>query len=118
MPATQTRDGFQPFCYEHHVELNRNKIHSTTEGEPNQHITFACPVPDCLVQFNSSKGYFMLNQNGNGNGTGAQPGPRVRCETDGAPMYLSEILPERRSLRLWKCPVCKIVRANSDVSAA
>lgn len=31
-------------------------------------------------------------------------------------MYLSEYLPERPSLRLWKCPLYKTVRANGEVS--
>ena len=45
-----------------------------------------------------------------------EPCPCVKCERDGAPMYLSEYLPERPSLRLWKCPLCKTVRANGEVS--
>ena len=118
MAATQVRHEFLPFCYEHHVEMNRNQIRATTEGGHTQEITFACPAPDCLVLFSSSMGYFMLDQDGNGNGIEAEPGPEVRREKDGAPMYLSEVLPERRSLRLWKCPLCKIVRANGEVSAA
>ena len=95
---------FSPFCYEHHVEMNRNGILSTAKGGPTEGITFACPEPDCLVHYHSSKGYFMLSQDEKGNGIKPEPGPGVRCEKDGAPMYLSEFLPERRSLRLWKCP--------------
>ena len=69
MAATQTRYEFLPFCYERHVEMNHNQIASTIEGGPTQGITFACPEPDCLVHYNSVKGYFMLTRHENGNGS-------------------------------------------------
>lgn len=115
MAATQMIHGFQPFCYEHHVAMNSNGIHATAEG-PTQETTFACREPACLVRYNSAKGYFMFTGDANGNGFKPEPGPQVNCEQDGAPMYLSEFLPERPSLRLWKCPRCRVVRANSEVT--
>jgi len=82
MAATQTRYEFLPFCYERHVEMNHNQIASTIEGGPTQGITFACPEPDCLVHYNSVKGYFMLTRHENGNGSKPEQGPGVRCEKD------------------------------------
>lgn len=114
MTATQIRSEFLPFCYEHHIVMNPDQILSTTEERPTHEATFACIEPDCLVRYNSSKGYFLLAEDASGNGVKPEPGPRVRCERDGAAMYLSEFLPERPSLRLWKCPLCRIVRANIE----
>ena len=118
MTATQKRYEFQPLCYMHHVEMKPNETLPTTEKRSPQGITFACPKPDCLVHYNNSKGYFMLTQNTSGNWGEPEPGPLVRCERDRSPMFLSEFLPDRWSLRLWKCPLCKIVRANGEVPAA
>lgn len=109
---------FLPFCYECHVEMNRIQILSMTRGMPARGISFVCPEPDCLVHYNSLKGYFVFSRAENGDGIKPEPGPEVRCEKDGAPMYLSEFLPERPSLRLWKCPLCRIVRANSETTVA
>lgn len=120
MAATQTRSGshrFHPFCYEHHVAMNSTQTSSAAEGLTHE-TTFACLERECLVRYSSSKGYFMFPHDANGNGSKPEPGPRVRCERDGAPMYLSEFLPERPSLRLWKCPLCNLVRANTEVTAA
>lgn len=116
MTATQSRYEFQPFCYKHQVEMKPKKtLPTTTKGSG---ITFACPRPDCFVHYNSAKGYFMLTQNASGNWGETEPRLLVRCERDRAPMFLSEFFPDRWSLRLWKCPVCKTVRPNAEVSAA
>ena len=106
MTATQTKYEFGPFCYEHHIKMDPNQtLPPRTENGRTQGITFACPAPGCLVLYNGAMGYFML-----------EPCPCVKCEKDGAPMYLSEYFPERPSLRLWKCPLCKTVRANGEAS--
>lgn len=117
MTATQTRYEFQPFCYKHQVEMNPKKTQPKTARGPTQQITFACPRHDCLVHYNTSQGYFLL-QNASGNRGKPEPGLLVRCERDRSPMYLSEFFPDRWSLRLWKCPLCHTVRANAEVSAA
>ena len=118
MGATQMRFEFRPFCYEHQVQMKPNQTLRTTEKWPNYGITFACPNPDCLVHYNSSKGYFLLTHDTSGNWGQPKPGPLILCEKDRSPMYLSEFFPDRRSLRLWKCPQCKTVRANAEISAA
>lgn len=84
MAATQMRYGFQPFCYEHQVEMKPNQTLRTIEKRPTQGITFACPKPDGLVYYNSARGYFMLTRDESGNW----------------------------GLRLGKCPFCKIVRVR------
>ena len=118
MTTTRTRNGFQPLCYKHQVEMTPNQTLRTTERVPPQRITFACPRPDCLVHYNSTKGYFMLALNASGNWGEPEPGPLVACERDRAPMYLSEFIADRWALRLWKCPLCKTVCANAEFSAA
>ena len=117
MTTARTRNGYQPLCYKHQVEMNANQTLRTTEKVPTQLITFACPRPDCSVHYNSSKGYFMLALNAIRNWGEPEPGPLVRCERDRAPMYLSEFIPDRWALRLWKCPLCKTVRPNAEFSA-
>jgi len=118
MAATQMRHEFQPFCYKHQVEMKPNQKPRAIEKRPAQGITFVCPNRDCLVHYNSSKGYFAIAQDARGNLGQPEPGLLVRCEMDKAPMFLSEFFPDRWTLRLWKCPLCKTVRANPEVSAA
>lgn len=118
MTATQARYEFQPFCYKHQVEMKPAQTLRTTERVPAQQITFACPRPECLLHYNSSLGYFLLPQNGRGKYGKPEPGLLVRCERDRAPMFLFEFFPNRWTLRLWKCPLCKTVRANAELSAA
>lgn len=118
MALTLMRFEFLPFCYRHNVEMKPDQTLPATEKEPAQPITFACPRAGCFVRYNSSNGYLVLTQDASGDWAGEDLGPLVRCEKDRAPMYLSEFLTERRNLRLWKCPICKTVRANAEVSVA
>lgn len=118
MTATHRKYEFQPFCYKHQVEMKPKQTLRAIEQRPMQGITFACPNLDCLVHYNSSKGYFVLTHDARGNWGQPEPGPQVRCERDRSPMYLSEFFPDRWSLRLWKCPLCKTVRANAEVPVA
>jgi hypothetical protein len=60
---------------------------------------------DCFFHYSSSHGYFIPSQNGSGIETDSLM-PRVRCEKDGIPMYFAEVLPGKKSFRLWKCPKC------------
>jgi len=104
-------------CYEHHIQMQPNQIFVGTDGVRTQVLAYACPEPDCFVHYSSSYGYFIPSRNGSGIETiGTDPlMPRVRCEMDGMPMYLVEVLPERKSFRLWKCPKCAMNHAkNSD----
>jgi hypothetical protein len=105
-----------PLCHEHHVEMKLNQILLTTGSEHTETLAFACLEPDCLVHYSNTLGYFIPTQNGAGTETDSMP--RVRCEQDGMPMYLAEVLPERRSFRLWKCPQCNLCHASGALSAA
>ena len=81
-----------------------------TSGEWTQILAYTCPEPDCLVHYHASRGYFIADQNENGNKL--EMTPDVRCPHGGASMYLAEVLPERKSFRLWKCPECKMNHSN------
>jgi hypothetical protein len=100
MPATQPSKKLRALCHEHHVEMRLN-----------QSLTYVCTEHDCLVRYNTSRGYFMLSQNGN---IEEDMVPRVRCPHDGAPMYLDEISVEKRDFRLWRCPQCEASRSNEE----
>ncbi len=112
MPATQPSKELRAFCYEHHVKMRLNQSLLNSEGDATQTLAYACTEPDCLVHYNTTRGYFMLSQNGNTN----EPDmvPRVRCPHDGTPMYLAEIDPEKRGFRLWICPQCDRRRTNEE----
>jgi hypothetical protein len=114
MPIAQLRMEIKALCHEHHIQMKLNQIFVTTDGARTQVPAYACPEPDCVVHYSSSHGYFIPSQNGNGVETNSLM-PRVRCEMDGMPMYLVEVLPERKSFRLWKCPKCTMNHAiNGD----
>jgi hypothetical protein len=112
MPAAKPTRELRPLCYEHHREMKLNRSFLNTDGDETQTIVYGCTEPDCLVHYNASRGYFMLNQNGNRDET--EIVPRVRCVLDGAPMYLAEINPEKRGFRQWTCPHCGAKRTNEE----
>jgi len=113
MPATQPSKELRAFCHEHHVEmrLNQNPLNSGGDG-PTQTLAYACTEPDCLVHYNTYRGYFILSQNGITNEPDTVP--RVRCPHDGTPMYLAEIDLKKRDFRLWICPQCDGRRTNEE----
>jgi hypothetical protein len=112
MPAAQRSKELRALCHEHHVEMRLSRSLSNREDDAPQSAAYACAEPDCLVHFDSSRGYFVLSQNGNTNGLNGVPA--VRCPRDGKPMYLAAIDPEKRSFRLWKCPQCGVSRTNEE----
>jgi hypothetical protein len=107
MPGTQLSREFLPLCHEHHVTMRAKQI---PVGGTTQMPTYACPESDCLVNYNISVGYFMLNRNANAGELDIVP--KVNCPRDRAPMYLAEIHPETKSFRLWVCPQCDARRTN------
>jgi hypothetical protein len=116
VPALDKGRSIRPLCQEHHTEMTLTQVLPKTEEEATQTDAYVCPVPRCLIHYNTSNGYFTAPQNGSG--TDADSMPRVRCEQDGMPMYLAEVLPERRSFRLWKCPHCNMCQASGALSAS
>jgi hypothetical protein len=112
MPATQPSKKLRALCHEHHMEMRLNQSLLYREGDAIRTLTYVCTEPDCLVHYNTSRGYFILSQNGNMKEEDAVP--RVRCPHDGTPMYLDEISVEKRDFRLWRCPQCEATRSNEE----
>ena len=94
-------------CHEHHVKLDLMSLDIGGHNAPI--VLYACPELNCGVRYNSSQGYFILS--GNGHGLSTDSVPRIRCKHDDVPLYLSEVMPKKRSFRLWKCPQCGAVLA-------
>ena len=111
--ALQRNRALQPLCHEHHLEMRLTQVPLQTGSEPEQTLVYACPEPDCLVHYNSSRGYFAVVHNGNGTDDRDMM-PEVWCSQDGLPMYLAEVLPAHRSFRLWRCPQCNSSHRNED----
>ncbi len=42
--------------------------------------------------------------------------PRVACSKDAQRMYLAEVMPGRKSFRLWKCPQCDARKTNEEIT--
>ena len=99
------------FCHEHHIEMKLTEVVLQIEGQPTQILAHACPRPDCAVHYNTLNGYFRVTKDGKFelNST-----PRVRCYSDGKPMYLAELNPEKRNFRLWRCPQCESTQTNEE----
>jgi hypothetical protein len=112
MPAAKSVNEVRPLCYEHHREMRPHPGFSNSGGDATETIVYGCTQPDCLVRYDISRGYFRLSQNGNRDEI--EIVPRVRCVLDRAPMYLSEIRPEKREFRLWTCPQCGAKHTNED----
>jgi hypothetical protein len=106
----------QPLCFEHHSEM---RLVSAVSGNGNgsaHEREYACQESDCLVRYTSAAGYFLAPSKA------APPEheilPHVRCAYDDAPMYLGDVSREERSLRLWKCPLCKATSINGKTLIA
>src|SRR5580704_4096846 len=112
MPPQQKNRAPQPLCHEHHLEMKLTQVRLQTGSEPAETLVYACPEPDCLVYYDSSRGYFRVTDNGNGIDRDMMP--EVWCSQDGLPMYLVEVLRAQRSFRLWRCPRCNSSRRNND----
>ena len=109
MPANQAKNDLRPLCHEHRLEMRLNR--SLNNGGNATQAAYGCTEPACLVHYNSSRGYFM-SQDGNRDEMASLP--KVRCPLDGAPMFLAEISPDKRSFRLWRCPECGARRTNEE----
>jgi hypothetical protein len=112
MPAAQPSKDLRVLCHEHLLEMRVKRSFLNSESDGTQAITHGCTEADCLVHYNTSRGYFMLNQSGNRDEMAVVP--KVRCFLDGVPMYLAEINPAKRDYRLWTCPQCGARRTNEE----
>jgi transposase-like protein len=82
--------------------------------ESEEGVLYACREPGCLVGYNSRRGYFLDTTDIEN--IEQEIAPQVCCPRDGHFMYLVEVMPERRSFRLWKCPECNGSRTNDETS--
>jgi hypothetical protein len=115
MALLQTSGEIHVLCYEHHLPMKLTLILATNNGSRTQTPAYACPETDCMVHYSVSDGYFMRGQNGNGIERDPLM-PRVKCDMDGMPMYLAEVLTERKSFRMWKCPKCGLNHAVNSAA--
>ena len=77
-------------------------------------MLYACQEPGCLVRYDFSHGYFL--DTNDAKIVELEILPRVSCSNDAQLMYLAEVMPERKSFRLWKCPECNGGRTNEEIS--
>jgi hypothetical protein len=81
-------------------------------SEPAEGMLYACREPGCLIRYNVSHGYFLDTKDAET--VELEIIPRVTCSNDAQRMYLAEVMPERRSFRLWKCPECNQSCINNE----
>jgi hypothetical protein len=103
----ETHSDLQVFCHKHYAKLEPAPLGRGDQGALT--IVYSCRKPACPVHYNSSQGYFIRGENGNT--TLTDFAASVRCLNDGMPMYLARVLPDKKSFRLWKCPVCDTIVA-------
>ena len=107
--GTSTGKHFHVLCFQHHREMLAKLLSESAQG-----VLYSCREPSCLVRYDSSRGYFI---DGNAIETVEREiTPRVTCSVDGHLMYLVEVMPEKKSFRLWKCPECNETRSNEETS--
>ena len=107
--GTGTGKHVHVLCFQRHTEMLANLLSESAQG-----VLHACREPGCPARYDSSRGYFI---DGNSvENTEREITPRVTCSVDGQPMYLAEVMPERKSFRLWKCPECNETRTNEETS--
>jgi len=73
---------------------------------------YACQEPGCLIRYDISQGYFLDTKDAKT--IELEIIPHVCCSNDAQRMYLAEVMPERRSFRLWKCPECNQSCINNE----
>jgi hypothetical protein len=111
MPKPQPGKELHALCHVHHMKMILTDIPIKTKGPPTQTAAYACPAPDCTVQYTMANGYFIPGSNGHVKGDMT---PRIICPRDGRLMYLAEINPAKRDFRLWRCPQCDSSRTNEE----
>jgi hypothetical protein len=107
--GTSTRKDLHILCYEHHAEMLLEY-----RSEPAETFVYACREPGCFIHYHNLEGYFIEPQDGDRGEPESKPG--VHCPKDWRVMYLSEVRPEKKSFRLWKCPECDAIRTNGEIS--
>ena len=103
-------------CYEHHSQMRLSRV-LLKIGEKSWQITaYVCEKSACVVRYNHSRGYFITTQDGSP--MGGDTVPRFSCPQDSQLMYLTEVRPQQRNYRLWRCPDCNTSRTSEELSRA
>ena len=105
--GTTTRKDLHVLCYQHHTEMPLRLL-----SEFAERLAYACQEAGCLVRYDSSHGYFLDTKDAKT--IEQETTPHLSCSNDGQLMYLSEVMPERRNFRRWKCPECKLTFINDE----
>lgn len=105
--GTRTRKDLHVLCYQHHTVMLPELLH-----DPSEQLLYVCKEPGCLIGYNNLDGYFIHTENAKT--VKEELTPRVSCSNDERLMYLTEVRPDTRSFRLWKCPECGASRTNED----
>jgi hypothetical protein len=100
MAVKKTKRDLRPLCYKHHVEMKPIQLEKSTNPFTTYSLAFACPLSGCFICYACRTGYFGVEDGDQGKRAEA---PQVSCPQDGQPMYLAEVHPQNRSLRLWRC---------------
>ena len=107
--GTGTRKDLHVLCYQHHKEMLQSLV-----SEPAEGVLYSCQEPGCLIRYDAARGYFLDTEDLKT--IELEIMPRVNCRSDGQPMYLAHVNPEKSSFRLWKCPACDQSRNNEETS--
>src|ERR1700740_1764486 len=105
--GTGTREAPYVLCYQHHTEMLPRPLSDSAEA-----FVYACQEAGCQIRYVSSHGYIINTKDAQA--VEEEKTPEVSCPNDGQPMYLAEVMPQRRSYRLWKCPECNATRRNEE----
>jgi hypothetical protein len=114
--VVQTRENLHVLCYEHLTQMRLSRI-LLKIGEKSWQITaYVCEEPGCFVRYSTSRGYFATTQDASQ--MGGETAPRISCPQDSQLMYLTEVRPQQRNYRLWRCPDCNTSHTNEERSQA
>ena len=114
MVIEKTGMHLHPLCYEHYVAMKPVQFEKRSNSFTTYSLAYACPLSGCVIFFSNTTGYFSIEgDEQQSKRTGVL---RVTCPQDGLPMYLAEVHPQKKNLRLWRCgkPNCKGHRAIEE----
>src|SRR5438445_12906718 len=113
----KTSTDLQPLCYEHHVQMSLVQILLrvlASDIYPAQTLSYDCPEPGCLIGFTRPIGYFVTQD---GTEIERDSTLEVACPHHGLPMYLAEVKPQKRRLRICKrSPFTSNLRSTNEAS--
>lgn len=96
--------------------MRPSEIRLQTGEKSEQLLAYVCEEPNCSVRYSGSRGYLVIAPDGSQ--LHGELTPKVSCPKDSRPMYLTEVRPEQRTYRLWRCPECGTSLTNQELSQA